>query len=181
MGISKKGPVTELKENYQKLLCELKTCKDTLLRALADFENYRKRKEKEFCEFQEYANENLLSELIPALENFERAFSFAKLSNPNDNLLKGIEIAYRQLQGVLEKFGLKEYSCLDQPYDPKLAEVVGCVENPEKPNNIVIEELNRGYQYRDKILRPARVIVTKNSFEEPKNTENSQAKECDNE
>ncbi|MEO0072948.1 MAG: nucleotide exchange factor GrpE [candidate division WOR-3 bacterium] len=177
---ARKGPVTELKENYHKLTEELRICKEALLRALADFENFRKRKEREFCEFREYANENLLSELIPALENFDRAFSFAKLSSENNNLLKGIEIAYRQLQGVLEKFGLKEYSCLDQTFDPKLAEVVGCLENNDLPENTVIEELNKGYQYRDKILRPAKVIVSKKSNKEPKSPEESSAKECDN-
>jgi molecular chaperone GrpE len=162
MKLTKKGPVTQLKEEYEKLQTELKMYQDTLLRTLADYENFRKRKDKEISEFRSFAHANLLLELLPVLDNFERAFSYIKKSsNENNNLLKGLEIAYRQLLEVLSKFGLKEFSCINQLYDPKLAEVIGCIEKCDVPENTVVEEINKGYYYRDRILRPARVIVAK--------------------
>lgn len=161
MKIFKKGPVTQLKEDAEKLRSEVKVNYDNYLRALAEFENFRRRKEREIEEFRSFANENLMEELIPVLENFDRALAHSEASNNCESLAKGIEIAYRQLLSVLEKFGLKEFSCLNQEFDPKTCEAVSFSETDDKPKNTIVQELSKGYQYQDRVIRPSRVIVSK--------------------
>lgn len=159
----KKGPVTELKEKLKTLSVEAKCHYENYLRLLAEFENFRKRKEREFDEFRLYANENLMTELIPVLENFDRALACKDLglANNAESLQKGLEIVYRQLKNILEKFGLKDYSMLGQEFSPKTCEAISFIETNDKPANTVIEELNKGYLYYDKVIRPAKVIVAK--------------------
>ncbi|MBS4015529.1 MAG: nucleotide exchange factor GrpE [Candidatus Latescibacteria bacterium] len=157
----KKGPVTQLKRDFDKCQQELKTHKENYLLALADFENFRKRKDKEMEEFRCFANENLLGELIPVLENFDRALAHIETTENYQSLKKGIDIAYRQLLNVLDKFGLKEFSCLNQEFDPKTAEAVSFIETNDKPENTIVNELNKGYEYQNRVIRPARVIVSK--------------------
>lgn len=171
----KKGPVTQLKEDFEKLKIEAKTHYENYLRALADFENFRRRKEREIEEFRSFANENLMNELIPVLNNFDRALSHSDTSHNVENLQKGFEIAYRQLQTVLEKFSLKEYSCLGQEFDPKTAEAISFIETDEKPKNTIMAELSKGYMYQNRVIRPARVIVSKLKAE--KDLSNTEIKE----
>lgn len=161
--MTKKGPVTELKEKLETLSAEAKSHYENYLRLLAEFENFRKRKEREFDEFRLYANENLMTELIPVLENFDRALACKDLAlnNNADSLQKGLEIVYRQLKNILEKFGLKEYSMLGQEFNPKTCEAISFIETNDKPANSVIEEIGKGYLYYDKVIRPAKVIVAK--------------------
>ena len=130
------------------------------LRALADLDNYRKRKEEEFEQFKEYANEGLLIELLPVLDNFDRALSSTD-DKEKDNFYKGVEIILRQLKEVLEKRGLKGYSSVNKEFDPKFHEALGYKETDEKPPNTIIEEVAKGYLLKDRVLRPAKVIVAK--------------------
>lgn len=167
----KKGPVTKLKQDFEKCQQELKIHKENYLRALADFENFRRRKEKEIEEFRCFANENLLSEIIPVLENFDRALAHIETTENYESLKKGIDIAYRQLLSVLDKFGLKEYSCLGQEFDPKTCEAISFIETADKPENTIMHELNKGYQYQNRVIRPARVIVAKQIAQESKSQE----------
>lgn len=157
----KKGPVTQLKEDFEKCQNELKSHRDNYLIALADFENFRRRKEKEIEEFRCFANENLLCEIIPVLENFDRALAHIEVSDNYESLKKGIDIAYRQLLNVLNKFGLKEFSCLGQEFNPKTCEAVSFIESNDKPQNTIVNELCKGYLYQNRVIRPARVIVCK--------------------
>jgi molecular chaperone GrpE len=167
----KKGPVAELKEEFEKCQDDLKVNTDNYLRALADFENFRRRKEKEIEEFRCFANENLLSELIPVLENFDRALAHIEATENYESLKKGIDIAYRQLLNVLDKFGLKEFSCLGQEFDPKTAEAVSFVETNDKPQNTITHELNKGYLYQNRVIRPAKVIISKPVSQEAESQE----------
>jgi molecular chaperone GrpE len=161
MNKEKKGPVTLLKEESEKLRSDSKTHYENYLRSLAEFENFRRRKEREMVEFRSFANENLMNELIPVLDNFDRALSHADTKDNTESLQKGIEIAFRQLKGVLEKFGLKEFSCLGQEFDPKTCEAVSFIETNDKPKNTVVNELSKGYLYQNRVIRPARVIIAK--------------------
>jgi len=157
----KKGPVTELKESLEKTKAEVKTHYENYLRALAEFENFRRRKEKEIEEFRCFANENLMFELIPVLENFERALAYKDVTKDSESLKNGLEIAYRQMKTTLAKFGLKEYSCLGQEFDPKTCEAISFIETEENPKNVIVQELSKGYEYQNRVIQPARVIVTK--------------------
>ncbi len=157
----KKGPVTQLKEDLEKAKQESKSHREEYLRALAEFENFRKRKEREIDEFRCFANINLLTELIPVLENFDRALTHIEKTDNYESLKKGIDIAYRQLLNVLDKFGLKEFSCIGQEFDPKTCEAISFIPTNDQPENTVVQELGKGYIYQDKVIRPARVIVAK--------------------
>ena len=157
----KKGPVTALKEEAEKLRSDTKTHYENYLRSLAEFDNFRKRKEREIEEFRTFANENLMNEIIPVLDNFDRALEHKDNIENTENIQKGFEIAYRQMKQVLEKFGLKEFSCLGQEFDPKLAEAISFIETNDQPINTIVNELSKGYEYQKRVIRPARVIVAK--------------------
>lgn len=157
----KKGPVTELKTELEKIKTEAKANYENYLRAVAEFENFRRRKDKEIEEFRCYANENLMLELIPVLENFERALAHKDITKDSENLQNGLEIAYRQMKTTLAKFGLKEYSCLGKEFDPKTCEAISFIETEENPKNVIVQELSKGYEYQNRVIQPARVIVAK--------------------
>ncbi len=141
------GPVTLLKDSY--------------LRLLAEFDNFRKRKEKEVLIAKELILKEFFIDIIPVLENFNRALFHSQLDNNFQSLKKGLEIIYNQLKSILEKYGLKEYSLLGKDFDPKYAEAVGYVETDKVPPDKIVEEVGKGYLYRDYVLKPAQVIVSK--------------------
>jgi molecular chaperone GrpE len=184
MSVHKKGPVTEMKEELEKTKQEAKANYDKYLRAVAEFDNYRKRIQKETEEFKEYAQASLLLDLVPVLENFSRAISHIEsneLITPEkvekgsespaaselpsnqlkSNWLQGIKIIYNQIKEILAKYGFQEYSCLGEEFDPKKCEAINFIETDEQPANKVYEEVGKGYMLKNKIIRPAIVIVTK--------------------
>jgi len=133
---------------------------DHLLRLQAEFDNYRKRTLKEKTEIIKYASERIIGELLPVLDNFERAASSAQL-NPDFNAFsQGVDLIFRQLQTALGKEGLKAIESVGQPFDPNLHDAVLRVESDEHPENTVIEELQKGYYLKEKILRPSMVKVS---------------------
>lgn len=132
-----------------------------LLRVQADFDNYRKRTQKEKAEFWKYASEPLVSALLPVLDNFQRA-----LETPPgdvDKLLEGVKMIYRQLKEILENEGLKAISAKGEEFDPTLHEAVMQEKTDQYPDNTVMEELRTGYFYKDKLIRPAMVKVARSS------------------
>ncbi|MTI84763.1 MAG: nucleotide exchange factor GrpE [Firmicutes bacterium] len=132
-----------------------------LIRAQADFDNFRKRNQKEKDEFWKYASEPLISELLPVLDNFGRALD----ATPGDGekFLEGIQMIYRQLYEVLENEGLEVIDAKGEEFDPNKHEAVMQEETDEYPDNTVIEEMQRGYMFKDKIIRPAMVKVARSS------------------
>jgi len=131
-----------------------------VLRLQAEFDNYRKRTQKEKTEIIKHASERLVEELLPVLDNFERAASSAQ-SNPDINAYsQGVDMIFRQLQTVLDKEGLKVIEALGQPFDPNLHDAVLRVELDEHPENTVVEELQKGYYLKEKVLRPSMVKVS---------------------
>ncbi|WP_407307192.1 nucleotide exchange factor GrpE [Desulfosporosinus sp. SB140] len=133
---------------------------DQLLRLQADFDNFRKRTLKEKTELIKYASEHLVSEMLPVLDNFERAVSSAQ-NNPDFSAFsQGVEMILRQLQTALSKEGLKAMEAVGQPFDPNLHEAVLRVESDEHEENTVVEELQKGYYLKEKVLRPCMVKVS---------------------
>lgn len=131
-----------------------------VLRLQAEFDNYRKRTQKEKAEIIKHASERLVAELLPVLDNFERAASSAQ-SNPDINAFaQGVDMIFRQLQTVLNKEGLTAIEALGQPFDPNLHDAVLRVESDEHPENTVVEELQKGYYLKEKVLRPSMVKVS---------------------
>jgi molecular chaperone GrpE len=157
----RKGPVSLMKEELEKKEFVIKELRDNYLRALAEWDNYRKRMENEFTEFRKYAKIDFLSKILPVLDNFDRALAGAEL-NPNfESFFKGIEIIERQLREVLKSMGLVEYSGLGEQFDPMFHEAVGVIATNDHPENIIIEEISKGYKVGDRVIKPAKVLVSK--------------------
>jgi molecular chaperone GrpE len=132
---------------------------DKLLRKAADFDNYRKRTEKEKRESKQYALADFMSELILILDNFERAFAHSD-EESSPEYQKGVELIYRQLRDLMEKKGLRPMHSEGKPFDPKIHEAIAREERDDLPDNTVLEELQKGYFFKDKLLRPALVKVS---------------------
>ncbi|MCB1197312.1 MAG: nucleotide exchange factor GrpE [Deltaproteobacteria bacterium] len=134
--------------------------KDRFIRLSADFDNYRKRILKEKTDYIKYGNEALLKEILPILDNFERALSASSESDAT-SILQGVEMIFGQLTQSLEKFGLHSEVTQGQPFDPNLHEAMSNVEDDSVAPNTVIQEHQKLYRYHEKLLRPALVTVSK--------------------
>ncbi|WP_438446199.1 nucleotide exchange factor GrpE [Gorillibacterium sp. sgz5001074] len=129
------------------------------LRAQADFDNFRRRTRQEKEDFAKYASSKLVEQLLPVLDNFERAIQSSRDSKDFDSLLKGIEMTFRQLDQTLEQEGLKRMDAAGQPFNPDYHQAIMQVESDEYEDGTVVEEVQRGYMFKDRVLRPAMVKV----------------------
>jgi molecular chaperone GrpE len=152
-----KAITAELEETRQKLL----ESEEKVLRLAAEFENTKRRLERERETSLKYAEENILKELLPGIDNIERAMEQGQDSNSVENLLEGIELTRNGLLATLEKFGVKSIESVGEPFDPNLHEAVAMEETEEMEPNRVLKEFQKGYQYKDRLLRAAKVIVSK--------------------
>lgn len=130
------------------------------LRAQADFDNYRRRTLKEKEELAQYASMKLITELLPVIDNFERAISAAKTTEDKDSFIKGVDMIFRQFNQVLQQEGLAQMETVGQPFNPDFHQAIMQVESDEHEDGIVVEEVQRGYMLKDKVLRPAMVKVS---------------------
>ena len=136
---------------------------DRLLRATADLENYRKRAARERQDAVKFANESLLQSLLPILDNFEMAMA-ATTAAPEgavQSLQEGIAMVQQQLKKALSDAGLEEIDATNQVFDPNIHEAVSQQESAEVPEGHVLQQLRRGYKLRERLLRPATVVVAK--------------------
>ncbi|GAB4412673.1 MAG: nucleotide exchange factor GrpE [Thermodesulfovibrionales bacterium] len=143
---------------------ELAELKDRYLRLYAEFENYRKRVQKEKEDLIRYGNESLLYELLIVLDNLEMALKHST-DNLSEGLVKGVEITLREMQKVTEKFGLTQIEALGKSFDPSLHHAMSQVERADVEDKTVIEEFRKGYMLGDKVLRPSLVAVSKKPSE----------------
>lgn len=157
-GIAEKEPEKEL-ETLRK---QLETEKDRCLRLNAEFENLRKRTQKEKEEFVKYANEKLIIELIDIMESLERGLDNAKGSNNKDKLIHGMELIYKQLKNVLEKNGLIPIKGLGEKFDPYKHEAMMQTPSQDDEEDMILEEFTRGYMLNNKVIRYSKVRVSKN-------------------
>jgi len=140
---------------------QLKESEDRLLRVAADFENTKKRLERDREISLKFAEENVLKELLPGIDNIERAMEQGKEANSIESLLEGVELTRDGLLATLEKFGVKAMESVGEPFDPNLHEALAMEETDEMAPNMVLREFQKGYLYKDRLLRPAKVIVSK--------------------
>lgn len=133
---------------------------DRHLRALADFENYRRRVQKDQADQINLANERLIREGLPVLDNLERALAHAKTSRDFDKMVEGIDLIYKQQVTLLEKFGVRVIESLGQPFDPVRHQSVSQTEaaSPEQENRVV-SEYQKGYMLHGRVLRPSMVVI----------------------
>ena len=133
---------------------------DQLLRLGAEFENYKKRMQKEKSDVMQFGNESLLKAMLPILDNLERTIDHGKKMNANGPLLQGVEITLQQLLNILERFGVKPVAAMGEAFDPEKHEAVSQAESDQEPDR-VISELDKGYLFHERLLRPAKVVVSK--------------------
>jgi molecular chaperone GrpE len=134
---------------------------DKLLRLAAEFENYKKRAEKERSTALKYAEESMIKELLPALDNLERAVEQGRSAENPGLLLEGVELTLKGLTDTLAKFGLKPVQAVDAPFDPNYHEALAMEVSEETPANHIIREFQKGYLYKDRLIRAAKVLVSK--------------------
>ena len=136
---------------------------DRLVRTTADLENFKKRAARERQEAIRFANAALLEKLIPALDNFDMALVAANNAegNPVESLKTGIAMIQGQLRNALAEAGLEEIDAANQPFDPNLHEAVSQEESTEAPEGHVLRQLRKGYKLRDRLIRPAGVVVAR--------------------
>ncbi len=152
----------ELKVAYEERGAEVEAAKDRHLRLQAEFENFRRRSLKEKQETALYGPQNLVKDLLTTVDNLERAIEHSEQSGDADlkSLLQGVELVQRELIGSLANHGVNVVEADGQPFDPAVHEAMGQLPTDDVPPNTVVEVLQKGYLLRDRLLRPARVIVS---------------------
>jgi molecular chaperone GrpE len=149
------GPAADL----QKLKAERDSLLDRLARAQAEFENARRRATKEQQDFRDYAAADAIKSLLPVIDSFERAL---QVRSETGDFRSGVELIYKQLQDALAKLGVRAIPAKGEPFDPRVHEAIEMVETSDVPDHEVLDELQRGYKMKDRLLRPAMVKVAKN-------------------
>jgi molecular chaperone GrpE len=157
--------IDELQKRLDEKNKEYEELYDRFLRATADFENFKKRAEKEKIDRIKFANEDLVRELLPVVDNLERALTSSESSKDTESIRKGIEIILEQVLKTLKKFGLVSYASLEEKFDPTRHEAVEQVESTEHEASTIIHEFQKGYFLNGRLLRPALVTVTKHPEE----------------
>ena len=145
-----------------------KKLSDRLLRLQADFENFRRRTQRERSELYQRANENLIEELLPVLDHFELGFENAEKHEANPDVVIGFRLVFEQIQGALTKFNLRPVDAIGEHFDPHLHEAITHVSSEEYPADFIVAQTRRGYRLADKLLRPAQVVVSKGPDPEEK-------------
>jgi len=142
-----------------KLKAERDTLLDRLARTQAEFENARKRAIKEQQEYRDFATADAIKSLLPVIDSFERAL---QAKSEASEFRSGVELIYKQLQDSLAKLGVRAIPAKGEPFDPHYHEAIEMVETADAADHEVIDELQRGYKFKDRLLRPAMVRVAKN-------------------
>ena len=148
-------------EVIEKLKQEVAEEKDKRMRIQAEMMNIKKRSDDTLAMYRKYANEDILKSLLPIIDNFERALNVDATSNDVESYQKGMTMIYNSLKNILEKFEVKEIEAIDKEFDPSYHQAVMQEEKEGTKENIVIEVLQKGYTYKDKVIRPAMVKVSK--------------------
>jgi molecular chaperone GrpE len=165
-GVDVQKRVSELEDELQKVQSDLESAKRDLeeehnhyLRSLADFSNFKRRRQEEFETQVQFANQELILKLLPVIDNFERALQASQVNHNFDALAEGVSLTLRQLKDMLEREGVEPIEAVGQEFDPMIHEAVMRIESDEYPENTVVEELEKGYTQRSRVIRPSRVKV----------------------
>ena len=157
---SPSGRVSSESSEVQKLRVERDTLIDRLARLQAEFENARKRTAREQQDFREYAMADAVKALLPILDSFERALQTGGAER--SEFRGGVELIYKQLQDALSKLGLRAIPAKGELFDPHLHEAIEMVDTTDAADHQILEELQRGYKLKDRLLRPSMVRVARN-------------------
>ena len=159
--ISKKDHKSKEKKKIEELENQIAELNDKNMRITAEMINTVRRKDEETTRLLKYSNESLILEILPIIDNFERALSINTENADVINYQKGMEMIYANLVNILNKFEVKEIEALNKEFDPTFHQAVMTGEKEGVKENIVIEVMQKGYTYKDKVIRPAMVKVSK--------------------
>jgi molecular chaperone GrpE len=154
---SRAAEKTETPSPEEQLVCE----KDRLLRLSAEFDNYKKRKQREIDEFRKFANESVFRQVLPVVDNLERAIDAAQNNADHVSLLEGVRMTHKEIIKFLEMFNVKPVKADKEPFDPNFHQAVTRQETDEFAENTVVAVLQNGYLLHDRLIRPAMVVVSK--------------------
>jgi len=160
MGPAEEPEPTEKAGPLELLRHELEQAKDRVLRGQAELENYRKRAARELQEQARYANLPLMRDLLPALDNLDRAIEAAEKTHDVASLLEGVKMVSRQIEDVLQKHHCARIEALNEPFDPHLHEAISQQPSDEHPPGTVVHVTQPGFQLHDRVVRPSQVIVS---------------------
>lgn len=149
----------EAEQKIAELQAKLDETENKMLRAQADFDNFRRRSRLDQEAAQKYRAQSLVSEIIPALDNFERALQIEADNDQTKSLLQGMNMVYNQLVQALQNEGVEAINSVGEQFDPHLHQAVMQVEDENFESNTVVEELQKGYKLKDRVIRPAMVKV----------------------
>jgi molecular chaperone GrpE len=152
-------PPDTVAPDVDELKRQLEDRQDRLLRALAETENLRRRAQRDREDYVKYANESLVRDLIPVLDNFDRALAAARTAGEAPSVVNGVELIQRELLRVLERSGLARYSAVGERFDPTRHEAIARVVSVDAPPDTVVTETAAGYLLHGRVLRPALVAV----------------------
>ena len=155
---------------------ELHALNDKYLRLAAEFDNYKRRVQRDQRDTIRFANEKLFKDLLPTLDNLERALQSGREQALIEGLLEGVDLTYKHFLDTLQKMGMKPVASVGELFDPAKHQAVGQVESLTVPENVIVDEYQKGYFLHDRILRPAMVTVAK-AQTEPDDGEAQQSKE----
>jgi len=151
----------KLHTELEQALLDIKMHQEQYLRTLADMENLRKRTQRDKEELAKFANENILREILPVIDNLERAVEHAEQAETNDGLFEGVQMTLTQFSQLLNKFGVEPVNAVGQLFDPAYHQAMGQMESDEHPINTVVQQMQKGYQLNSRLLRPAFVMLAK--------------------
>jgi molecular chaperone GrpE len=135
---------------------------EKLLRTAAEFENYRRRVNKERDEDRKFAPYSLIRDILPSLDNLRRAVEAAKTAGGTESVVQGVTMVLKQIDEVFERNGAKPIVSVGQPFDPNLHEAIAQIPSPDHPSMTVLQEAERGYTLHDRVIRPSKVLVSTN-------------------
>ena len=157
----KKEEIKTLKKQLEEKDTKLSEQEDMLKRLQAEFENYNKRTEKEKQDTIAYANEKIIIELLDILDNFERAMGEMKKTEETGKIKTGVELIFKQLYQLLKTKGVEEIDALEKPFDPEKHEALMQIVSGTHEEDTVVQEMQKGYMLKEKVIRPAKVAVSK--------------------
>jgi molecular chaperone GrpE len=163
----------------ESLCAELDAAKDRALRMQAELENYRKRVAREMAEQHRYANLPLLRDLLPVLDNMDRAIAAAEKSHDTAGLLEGVKMVAGQFEEVLQRYHCRRIEALDELFDPHLHEAISQQPSDEHPAGTVLLEAQAGFKLHDRVVRPSQVIVSTRSQPEEEGKQRAEVEEAE--
>ncbi|WP_337872660.1 nucleotide exchange factor GrpE [Ignavibacterium sp.] len=157
---NKENNTEELKKRIEELEKEVNEWKDKFLRKAAEFENYKRRTENDQLNLVTYAAESFIKKILPIVDDFERSLEHINDSNDHEKLKEGLQLIYNKLVKVLDEHGVKKIDAIGKPFDVEYHEALMQKADNSVPPHTVLEELEKGYIYKDKVIRHSKVVVS---------------------